>query len=128
VVSDDPLVGQVEALWTAYVNDGLEAFLALVDDDCEFVPHAGEGRVFHGPAELRAFYEERADERREPTLYTIERYDEAVVVTGALRLMRRGALTESQLAWVYQFRDGRLRTAVSYPSRVDALRALAVPA
>lgn len=128
MVSSDPLVSQVEALWATYVNEGLEAFLALIDEECDFSPHASGGQVFRGPDELRSFYAGRADERREPTLYTIERYDDAVLVTGALRMMRRGALTESQLAWVFHFHDGRLRSAVSYGSRADALRALAVPA
>ena len=128
MVSDDPLVHRVETMWRAYLDDGLEAYLALCDDDCDFVPHAGGGRVLHGPDELRAFYAERPNERLEATVYSIERHGDAVLITGALRIMRRGSLTESQLAWVYHFSDGRLRTAVSYPSRTDALRALAVAA
>jgi len=43
-------------------------------------------------------------------------------------VVRRGRLTESQLAWVYQFREGRLRSGVSYPTRGEALRAVTVAA
>ena len=114
----------------AYVAGGLEAFLAWIDEDVELTPHVGGGRVLRGPDELRAFYAERGrlGERTEPTIYDIEAHGDCVVLTGALRVMSRGRLTESQLAWVYTFRDGRLRSATSYATRADALRAIAVPA
>ena len=117
-------------MWTAYSAAGLEAFLAYCDDDVEWSPHGTNGRVLHGSAELRAFFaeQEAQGERREPTIYAIEEIGDAVLLTGALRIVRRGQLIESQLAWVYRFRDGRLRSAISYATRADALRAVAVPA
>ena len=117
-------------MWSAYAAKGLEAFLAYCDDDVEWLPHGAGGRVLHGSDELRAFFatQEAKGERREPTIYTVEELGDTVLLTGALRIVRRGQLTESQLAWVYQFRDGRLRSATSYPTRADALRAVAVAA
>jgi ketosteroid isomerase-like protein len=125
----DP-VHQVEAMHAAYVTGGLEGFLAWIDDDVELRPHTGGGRALRGPEELRAFHAERGrlGERLEPTVYEIEDHGDCVVVTGALRVTRHGRLTESQLAWVYVFEDGRLRSASSYATRADALRAVAVPA
>lgn len=117
-------------MWSAYSAMGLEAFLAYCDDDVEWLPHGTGGRVLHGSEELRAFFAAQAaqGERREPTIYTIEEFGDTVLLTGALRIVRRGQLTESQLAWVYRFRDGRLRSATSHATRADALRAVAVAA
>ena len=117
-------------MYAAYTTGGLEAFLEWIDDDVELRPHLGGGRVLRGPDELRAFHAERArlGERIESTIYEVEAFGDCVVLTGALRVTRRGRLTESQLAWVYTFRDGRLRSATSYATRADALRAVAVPA
>jgi len=129
VVADD-LVAQVQSLWDAYARDGLEGMLSVVDDDVDWRPHQAGGRVLHGSEEMRAFYAERkmAGERMEPTVYDLERVGDSVVLTGALRVVSQGRLTESQLAWVYTFDNGRLRTAAAYPTRAQALRAVAVPA
>lgn len=117
-------------MWRAYSSAGLEAFLAYCEDDVDWTPHGAGGRVLHGSDELRAFFaqQRRLGERREPTIYAIEQLGETVLLTGALRLVRRGQLTESQLAWVYQFHDGRLRSAASYATRAEALRAVTVAA
>lgn len=117
-------------MWHSYTSDGLDAFLAHCGDDVEWVPHGAGGRVLHGSEELRAFYAASAalGERREPTIYSVEEFGENVLLTGALRVVRRGQLTESQLAWIYHFRDGRLRSATSYATRAEALRAVTVAA
>jgi ketosteroid isomerase-like protein len=117
-------------MWTAYAATGIEALLAYCDDDVEWSPHGAGGRILHGSGELLAFFAEHAalGERREPTMYAVEQYGETVLLTGALRIVRRGQLTESQLAWVFQFRDGRLRSAISYATRAEALRAVTVAA
>jgi ketosteroid isomerase-like protein len=121
---------QVEAMWMSYSAAGLDAFLEHCDDDVEWSPHGAGGRALQGSDELRTFFatQEALGERREPTIYAIEEFGDTVVLTGALRIVRRGQLTESQLAWVYQFRDGRLRSATSYATRADALRAVAIAA
>jgi len=129
-VDDLDPVRQVKALWAAFSAGGLEAMLACVDDDVDWAPHLAGGRVLHGSQELRDFFSEldRHGERLEPTIYAIERHGDAVLLTGALRVARCGQLTESQLAWLYTFEGGRLRSATSYATRADALRALAVAA
>jgi ketosteroid isomerase-like protein len=114
-------------MWLAYSAAGLDALLAHCDDDVEWSPHGAGSRILHGSDELRAYFAQQG-ERRELTIYAIEQLGETVLLTGALRIVRRGQLTESQLAWIYQFRDGRLRTVVSYPTRAEALRAVTVAA
>jgi ketosteroid isomerase-like protein len=129
-VVDHGLAQQVEAIFKAYVAGGVEAVLSLCDDDVEWAPHGAGDRILHGSAELRAFFAEQAalGERRELTVYAIEPMGDAVLITGALRRLRQGRLTESQVAWVCRFCDGRLRSAVSYPTRAAALRAVTVAA
>lgn len=114
----------------AYVADGVEGLLAYCDDDVDWNPHGSGERVLHGSAELRAFFAEQAaaGERRELTVYAIEPMGEAVLITGALRRLRQGRLTESQVAWVWRFCDGRLRSVMCYPTRAAALRAVTVAA
>ena len=125
---DDPVL-QVREMWDAWFRGGVDAMLAYVDEDVEWTPHAARGRVLHGSEELRAYWSEVAlkGERHEPTLYSIERHGDSIVATGALRVVGNGRLTETQLAWVLTFADGRLRTATAYSTRADALRAAAQP-
>jgi ketosteroid isomerase-like protein len=129
-VVDRGLAQQVETMLKAFGADGVEGLLAYCEDDVDWVPHGAGERVLHGSNELRAFFAEQAalGERRELTVYAIEPFGDAVLLTGAIRRLRQGRLTESQLAWVWTFRDGRLRSAVSYPTRAAALRAVTVAA
>ena len=114
----------------AYSVDGVDGLLGFCDDDVDWVPHGAGDRVLHGSEELREFFAEQTalGERRELTVYAIEPVDDAVLITGALRRLRQGRLTESQVAWVCRFGDGRLRSVVSYPTRAAALRAVTVAA
>jgi ketosteroid isomerase-like protein len=120
----DPVV-QVRQMWDSWARGGVEAMLAYVDADVDWTPHSARGRVLHGSDELRAYWTEVAlrGERHEPTLYGIERHGDSVVATGALRVVGNGRLTETQLAWVMDFDDGRLRSATAYSTRAEALRA-----
>ena len=122
----DGRVTLVESIWEAFNEGGVDAMLRYVDDDVDWLPYAAGGRVLHGSEELRAFYAEAAvrGERHEPTLYEIEVRGDAVVLTGALRVVGHGQLTESQLAWVYTFSGERLVSAAGFASRAEALRSI----
>jgi ketosteroid isomerase-like protein len=123
----DVRVALAQDVWEAFVDGGVEAMLARTGDDVEWIPYAAAGRVLHGSDELRAYYADlaRRGERHEPTLYEFEAHGDAVLMTGALRVVRRGQLTESQLAWVYTFEGERLVSAAGYASRTEALRSIA---
>jgi ketosteroid isomerase-like protein len=129
-VSTNGLAASVEAMWKDFSAAGVDALVGYCHDDVEFAPHGAGERVLHGVDEVRAFCTEQAalGERREATIYEIEEFGDTVLMTGALRIVRRGQLTESQLAFVYRFRDGRLRSATSFASRAEALRAVTVTA
>jgi ketosteroid isomerase-like protein len=124
------LVEHVEAMLKVYVAEGIDALLAMCDDDVEWAPHGAGDEPLHGSSAVREFFVGQAalGERRELTIYSIEELGDAVLATGALRRVCQGRLTESQVAWVFQFRDGRLRSAIGYPTRAHALRAVTVAA
>jgi ketosteroid isomerase-like protein len=126
--SSDPVV-QVREMWDSWSRGGVDAMLAYVDEDVEWTPHAARGRVLHGSSELRDYWTEVSlrGERHEPTLYGIERHGDCIVATGSLRVVGNGRLTETQLAWVLVFDDGRLRTATAYATRAEALLAAERP-
>jgi hypothetical protein len=126
-VEPDGRVTLVRDLWEAWRREGVEAMLAIAGDGVDWAPHARAGEVFHGTDELRAYWAENAarGERHEATVYATETIGDAVVMTGSLRVMCAGRLTESQIAWAFVFDGDRLRSATGYASRSDALRALA---
>jgi len=125
-VEADGRVTIVRDLYDAWVEGGVEAMLAHVEPDVDWVPYDGRGEVLHGSDELRAYWADVSarGERQEATLYGVEEIGDAVLLTGSLRVTHAGRLTESQLAWVYAFEGERLRTVTSYGSRTEALRAM----
>jgi ketosteroid isomerase-like protein len=58
------------------------------------------------------------------TLYSVEAHGDSVLASGSFRMREGGALVEFQVHWLYDFREGELVQATSYPARVDALAAL----
>ena len=108
------------------MDGGVDAMLAAAGEDVDWQPYSAGGAVFHGSAELREYYAGLAGrgERHEPTLYELEAHGDSVLLTGALRVVRSGRLTESQLAWVYTFEGERLVSAAGYASRAEALRSI----
>ena len=98
---------------------GLEALLAIADEDCEFRPYAAD-RVLHGHDEIRGFYREAADSGTDMKLRAARFWEEgdSVIVDGTMRLVRpSGGFSESQISWTYRFRDGRLVEAGWGPRR-----------
>ena len=123
----DGRVTAVRTIWQSYLDGGVDAMLAAAGDDVDWQPYSAHGEVFHGSAELRGYYAGIAErgERHEPTVYEVEAHGDAVLLTGALRVVRSGRLTESQLAWVYTFEGERLVSATGFGSRAEALRSIA---
>jgi ketosteroid isomerase-like protein len=101
------------------LDAGLEALLSRAHESTEFRPYVAEGRVLRGPDEVRAFFREQAAAgttlAARPTSFE-ERGDE-VVVTGSLRVLRpAGGFAETQVRWIYRFREGRLDEATWSPT------------
>ncbi|HEV2812242.1 MAG TPA: nuclear transport factor 2 family protein [Solirubrobacteraceae bacterium] len=122
-------VEHVHALWSALESGGPLAALELIDDECEWVPSPDfpEGRPIRGAQEMRAYLDEltRNGVRFEPALHTCEAVGDHVLVGGRIRVVSRAALSDSPLFWVYRMRGERVSRIESYPSRRDALSAVA---
>lgn len=93
---------------------GVEALLHISHRDCRFSPPSASGRVLEGHDEVLAFYGEVAAEGASISVRArsfTEEGDE-VVVSGSTRLMRReGSFAESQVRWIFRFRDGLVEEA-----------------
>jgi ketosteroid isomerase-like protein len=110
----------IKNLWRVYEQDGhdagVDAMLAICEEDAEFRFYATEGRLLHGGDELRAFYREQQASgmsvRAAPYHYNEE--GDLVTVFGWVRVLREGgSLADAQVRWTYRFRDGKI-TAVEY--------------
>ena len=86
----------------------------MAHEDCEFRPYIASDRVLRGHDEIRRYYGEAiaagTHMRLNPTAFHDE--GDEVVVDGSIRVARpTGGFSESQIRWVYRFRDGRLAEA-----------------
>jgi ketosteroid isomerase-like protein len=115
---DSPNMQLVKEAFRAFTEDGIDAgvehLLSRAHENTEFRPYSAGGRVLRGAEEVRAFFRQHQAAGNEMTLKPgsfQERGDE-VVVDGSLRVARpSGGFAESQISWIYRFRDGRLEEA-----------------
>jgi ketosteroid isomerase-like protein len=117
-------VGQ---LWDTVDKSGVEAALELTEPDVEWKFYRA-GRVLSS-RELLDFLEEFQGERQlvHATAYSIDAYGEFVLASGSVRLTGSQGLSEFQIHIVYEFSDGKLLRAESYPSLKEAREALGLP-
>jgi ketosteroid isomerase-like protein len=97
---------------------GVEHLLRHCHHDCEFRPYTGGGQTLRGPDEVRSFFREQleAGATVQPRPIAFDDRGDEIVVKGALRVGRpEGGFSESQLNWIYRFRDGRLTEAFWVP-------------
>jgi ketosteroid isomerase-like protein len=114
----------VQTLWRTLDQHGLEAALELTDPDVSWDLHRAD-RV-STTSELLAFLNSFEGERQavEATVYSVEAHGHLVIASGSLRLSDSQGLLEFQIHIIYEFSNGRLVRAKSYPSRVEAEEAL----
>jgi hypothetical protein len=108
--------------------DGLLAGVELIPEDVTWVPFGGTGAILHGRADLQRFYREleRRGGRFEPYATDFESVGDHVLVTGSARFHPgTGGFRESSLVWVFTFAGERLASEAPYPTRADALAAIA---
>jgi ketosteroid isomerase-like protein len=117
-------VGQ---LWDAVDKSGVEAALELTEPDVEWSFYRA-GRILSS-RDLLDFLEEFQGERQlvDATAYSIDAYGDYVLASGSFRLTGSQGLSEFQIHIVYEFSDGKLVRAESYPSLKEAREALGLP-
>jgi ketosteroid isomerase-like protein len=117
----------VRDLWEAVERGGVEAALELTDPDVQWAPHPARGQVL-STAELLRFFEEFTGQRQllRATPYSITAHGSKVLASGSFRLHGAdGHLAEFQIHWVSEFdEEGRLVRASSFPTELDAMRAI----
>jgi ketosteroid isomerase-like protein len=117
----------VRELWEAVDRGGVEAALELTDPGVEWIPHPAAGRVL-STAELLRFLDDFEGERDRLTAtpYSFRDHRNMVLASGSFRIHgSSGHLSEFQIHWVSEFDPaGRLVRARSFPTEVDALRAM----
>jgi ketosteroid isomerase-like protein len=126
-LADSPNVRVVkdafEALGEGGVEAAIEHLLSHAHADVEFYPYVGAGQVLRGPDQVRAFYRGQLEAGTSlvPRPSSFEDCGDEVIVNGSLRVGRpSGGFAESQLSWIYRFRDGRLQEARWGPRRPGA--------
>ena len=93
---------------------GVERLLSRAHEHTEFRPYSAAGRVLRGPEQVRTFFSEQLAAGTAMMLRpaSFEECGDEVVVNGSLRVVRpAGGFSESQIRWIYRFRDGRLEEA-----------------
>jgi hypothetical protein len=124
----DTRVSVVRSIFEAAMQDGPLAGAALVPEDMTWVPFGGTGVVLNGRADVLRFYRELEGRggRFEPYATEFESVGDHVLVTGSARFHPgTGGFRESSLVWVFSFAGERLAREAPYPTRADALAAIA---
>jgi ketosteroid isomerase-like protein len=123
-------VDLIEAGWRAYAEGGIEATLEFFAEDCVCVdfpelPDAGE---HHGRDGAREWYESFARSFGDLEIQPVDIIDggeEVVVAVASITARGKGSGAEvaTTAAWVYEVREDRIRRALAFMSRSQALRA-----
>jgi ketosteroid isomerase-like protein len=122
--TDPPAI--VREVWNAFNARQLERMFELFADDVEWCPYTGRRHVYSGSAEVREYFQEAFGntESATATEYAVREVGDVVVVSGALHVVESsGAITQSQVHYLFWVEDGKVRRAQSYPRREDAMAA-----
>jgi ketosteroid isomerase-like protein len=124
-MSEEDNVRFVRALWAAIAEGGLEASLELTAPEVEWRPHAAGGRVLTSE-QLLQFFSEFQGERQllEAMPYSFHSRGDFVLASGSFRLRGGARMTEFQIHFVYEFKDGRLVRGTTYATRGEAIAAM----
>jgi ketosteroid isomerase-like protein len=122
---DSPNLRMIRAAFEVSVQQGfmpgLEALLDNAREDCEFRPYLAPDHPLRGHDAIRAFYREAMTTGTDMKLRATSFHEdgETVVVNGSMRVDRPSAgFSESQISWIYKFREGRLAEASWSPRRI----------
>ena len=115
------------ALWDAMRDRDVDAAMALMHEDVEWVPLVTDGGPVVGTEALRLHLEGIAAAAIVADAYALDYEDVGdgrVLISGALRMRRPDHwLATVQRWWIYEIADGRIRRAQACPTREEALAA-----
>jgi anti-anti-sigma factor len=116
----------VRAMWDAWNQEGIDAFLAIAPPDVEWRPSVAGGKALWGSRDIRDFFKAMEDrgEHIEAEIAELEEIGEdAVLVIGTLRRRGPHGTAVDQMAWLYLFRDGKLWRATAHHNAEEARQA-----
>ena len=102
---------------------GMEALFEHCHPECVFRPAASRGEVLHGVEAARVFFREQRDAGGDirVSAYSFREKGDCIEVAGWIRLIRpEGGMADSQVRWVYRFRDGQIVAADFLPASATA--------
>lgn len=124
-------IGALARRWSqAFNKRDMDALTELTSEDFEFVPYLGsliESNVYRGLDGLRSYFEDShaAWEELRVSQAEVREVNDRTVSFGELRGKGRasGLEVNVSLAWVGEWRDGKLARLVTYTNRDDAVEA-----
>jgi ketosteroid isomerase-like protein len=119
----------IEAVFVAFAERDVEAMLAHLHPDCEFIAvtadHAGRAEPYRGHDGVRRYFRDVAevwDELRVvPTDF--RQNGDRVLVTGRVSARSPSRIVAGTTGWIWRLRDGVVEYVRVYPSAADAMAA-----
>ena len=117
----DARLDAVQRLWATYRDDGLDAAIALLDPEVEWVDR--EGRRYSGHDGVRSFFDwfGSRGERFAASLFTFELQDPDLVAIGHHHISGQGGSRGDYTYFVHSVRDGRVCRISAHATREEAL-------
>jgi uncharacterized protein len=118
---------RVRTAWEAYNHGDLDAFLGILDAECEFHedPAFPEAGVYRGPEEIRAYVHQFREAMEEHSFEIEEVRDLGSAVVVLLHERARGKASGAEVsikpAFSHRFRDERVIWVRAYLDRDQAL-------
>jgi ketosteroid isomerase-like protein len=121
---DPPAI--VRQFWDAFNKRQVDRMAELVADDAELLLYAGRRPVYNGPDGIRDYYDEKFGDVASATAteYTFRDVGGVIAVSCSLQVVAaNGAISQSQVHWVFWVVDALVRRAQSFARREDAMAA-----
>jgi CheY-like chemotaxis protein len=116
----------VHRMWTAYLSGAIDDVLKAARPDATWGPCLGGGHEVHTLEEARAIVEEWTTDGRfvDPRAYGVELHGGALMVKGTLKIRGSAGLTETEVFWVFCFKDSLVSLAATFDGREQALETI----
>ena len=108
-----------------FIAHDMESFLSVLHPDAEAHPSIGGAPRLKGREEIARWWDRFASLGGDIEVRPLdfEARGDCVIVRGYLRRRQGRTLAESQVHWLYEFRDGLIVRMESHPTRQAALAA-----
>jgi ketosteroid isomerase-like protein len=119
----------IEAVYIAFGERDVEAVIALVHPECEFIAvtadHAGHREPYRGHDGVRRYFRDVAEVWDELRVVPGEfRMDgDSILVTGRVSARSPARIVAGSTGWIWRVRDGLVTYLHVYPSAADAMAA-----